>query len=68
MGKFSEPNFNKPQIEQVSEFRNTTRRGSEPAPPRASEFAKGARTVAEIHEAAEARREQSKSWANRDSK
>jgi hypothetical protein len=65
MGNASKADLNAPKIEQVSEYRNTTRRGSEPAPPRAAEFGKGATSIEQIREATEARREQSASWTNR---
>lgn len=55
-----------PPIEQISEFRNSTRRAGEAAPPRAAQFGKGARNLDEIREATEARRRQSASWTNRD--
>jgi hypothetical protein len=57
---------NAPNIEQVSEFRRTMNRGSEPAPPRAAEFGKGATSIEQIREATEARRQQSALWTNRD--
>ena len=65
MGKFSEPNLNPPKIEQYFEYRNTTRRGSEPAPPDAAKALRGTNTIEEIREATEARRAQSASWAKR---
>ena len=52
----------KPRIEQVCEFRNTTRRDTEPVAPQAAQFGKGASNVNEIAEAAAARRQQSNSW------
>ena len=65
MQNFHKSNTDKPNVEQVSEFRNTTRRGSEPAPPKAARFGVGASNVNEIAEAATARRQQSNSWSNR---
>jgi hypothetical protein len=62
----SKPNLETPKIEQVSEYRNTTRRGSEPAPPDAAKALKGTTTREGIEQAAEARRQQSRSWADRD--
>ena len=53
-----EANYNKPQVEQVNTYRNNTA-------PRAAEFGKGARTVAEIHEATEARRANSAQWSRK---
>ena len=53
------------RIEQVSEYRNSTRRGSEPAPPKAARFGVGASSAQEIAEASAARRQQSNSWSNR---
>jgi hypothetical protein len=55
-----------PPIEQVSEYRNTTRTGSQPPPPAGAQFGKGMRTIQEIEEATSARRKQSASWSNRD--
>jgi hypothetical protein len=55
-----------PPIEQRGEYRNTTRRGSEPAPPAAATALKGTQTIEGIREAAEARRRQSASWSDRD--
>jgi len=46
-----------PRIEQVSEYRNSTRRGSEPAPPKAARFGVGASSAQEIAEASAARRQ-----------
>ena len=66
MSDLSKPNTNPPNIEQVSEFRRTTNRGSQPAPPRAAEFGKGATNIEQIREATEARRKQSASWSTRD--
>jgi hypothetical protein len=66
MSDASKPNLNEPKIEQYSEYRNTTRRGSEPAPPDAAKALKGTTTIEGIREAAEARRQQSRSWADRD--
>ena len=43
-----------PPIEQVGEYRNSTRRAGEAAPPRASEFGKGATNSEQIREATEA--------------
>jgi hypothetical protein len=60
------PNLGAPKVEQVSEYRNSTRRAGEAAPPRAAEFGKGATNINEIREAAEARRKQSESWRYRD--
>lgn len=57
---------NEPKIEQYSEYRNTTRKGSEPAPPDAAKALRGTNTIAGIREAAEARRAQSASWSTRD--
>ena len=55
-----------PKIEQYSEYRNTTRKGNEPAPPAAAKALKGTNTIEGIREAAEARRQQSRSWSTRD--
>jgi hypothetical protein len=54
-----------PPIEQVSEYKNSTRRPGEAAPPRAAEFGKGATSIEQVREATEARRRQSASWVNR---
>jgi hypothetical protein len=53
-------------IEAVSEYKNSTRRAGEAAPPRAAQFNKGATNIGQIREATEARRQQSNSWATRD--
>ena len=66
MGNDSKPNLNEPKIEAYSEYRNTTRRGSEPAPPEAAKALRGTTTIEGIREAAEARRQQSASWSTRD--
>jgi hypothetical protein len=55
-----------PPIEQISEFRNTTRQGSQPLPPDAATALKGTTTREGIEQAAEARRQQSRSWSERD--
>jgi hypothetical protein len=55
-----------PKIEQVSEYRNTTRRGSEPAPPKAARFGVGASNIKDITDACAARRQQSSSLSTRD--
>jgi hypothetical protein len=55
-----------PPIEQYSEYRNTTRRGSEPAPPDAAKALRGTTTLEGIKQATEARRQQSRSWSTRD--
>jgi hypothetical protein len=59
-------NLAPPRVEQVSEFRHTTNRGSEPQPPRAAQFGKGATNIEQIRDATEARRQQSASWSTRD--
>ena len=55
-----------PPIEAVSEYKNSTRRAGEAAPPRAAQFGKGATNINEIREATEARRQQSRSCSTRD--
>jgi hypothetical protein len=62
----SKPNLNPPNIEQVSEYRRTTNQGSQPQPPRAAQYGKGASGIEQIREATEARRKQSASWSTRD--
>lgn len=66
MSDLSKPNLNPPKIEQVSEYRNTTRTGSQPPPPKGAQYGKGMRSIQEIEEATSARRRQSASWATRD--
>lgn len=66
MENHHEPNLNPPKIEQVSEYRNSTRRAGEAAPPDAAKALKGTQTIEGIREAAEARRQQSRSWSTRD--
>jgi hypothetical protein len=55
------PNLNPVNVEQVSEYRRTTNRGTEPQPPRAAQFRKGASNIEQIREATDARRRQSNS-------
>lgn len=55
-----------PPIEQRGEYRVTTRRGTEPAPPDAATALKGTTTREGIEQAAAARRQQSRSWSTRD--
>lgn len=66
MSNLSKPNLSEPKIEAYSENRNTTRRGTEPAPPEAAKALRGTQTIEGIREATEARRKQSASWTNRD--
>lgn len=51
MGKFSEPDFNKPNVEQVSEYRDGT------APKAATRYGgRGATSLQDIQDALDARR------------
>ena len=55
-----------PPIEQRGEYRVSTRQGSQPLPPDAATALKGTQTREGIEQAAEARRQQSRSWSERD--
>jgi hypothetical protein len=66
MSDASKPNLETPKIEQVSEYRDSTRTGSQPPPPDAARALKGTQTIEGIREATEARRQQSNSWSTRD--
>ena len=63
---YSKPTLTPPKVEQVSEYRVTTNQGSQPQPPAAAMALKGTQTLEGIKQAAEVRRQQSKSWRNRD--
>ena len=55
MGKFSEANYNMPQVEQVNTYRNNTA-------PKAAKFRMGASNAKDIADACEARRANSAQW------
>jgi hypothetical protein len=55
-----------PPIEQRGEYRVSTRQGTQPLPPDAATALKGTNSIEGIRQAAEARRQQSNSWATRD--
>jgi hypothetical protein len=66
MSDYHKADTSPPNVEQVSEYRRTTNRGSQPQPPAAATALKGTTTRQGIEEAASARRQQSASWTNRD--
>jgi hypothetical protein len=66
MSDLSRPNLETPKIEQRGEYRVTTNRGSQPQPPDAATALKGTQTREGIEQAAEARRQNSRSWSTRD--
>lgn len=53
MGNDSKPNLETPKIEQVSGYRNSTRQGSQPAPPDAAKALRGTNTIEGIRQASE---------------